>query len=362
MSSSDLFTADYPHGTPTGYDQGCRGGACPGAAQWGLSCKLAKQFSRSDYPYQKLAKAGWGPADIADKLGLIPTATPAKPDTKHATPRKPTDRAALAKALATPPAAWQAVAEAENTVDEQATPAIDEQSAVDEEPAIATAPTPAPTTPKQIRAWAAQNGHTVNAKGTIPKHIVEQYWDAHDPLPEIQPPAINEQPVIDEDTTTPQVDTSAPNEDSTTLDPDATTPLQHIPGPRPDWAHVTLTEDLESARSLAARLWDELATAEQRIEQLELAEIDHCFTAIESNQLVARLREERDEARRERADLRASLEAAVESSELVARLAAERDRAREQLLTAITTTPAHPHDQLIGTDRITITIERNNHR
>lgn len=34
MSTSDLFTADYPHGTVKGYDgldgnEGCRGSACP---------------------------------------------------------------------------------------------------------------------------------------------------------------------------------------------------------------------------------------------------------------------------------------------------------------------------------------------
>jgi hypothetical protein len=96
MSSADLLEDGFPHGTPEGYEQGCRGSACPAGAEYGLSCKTARLKSRSDYQYQRLAKTGATPAQIADALGLVgtsPTATPVKPATAVKKPKPTPDPA-----------------------------------------------------------------------------------------------------------------------------------------------------------------------------------------------------------------------------------------------------------------------------
>ncbi|MGN6693884.1 MAG: Lsr2 family DNA-binding protein [Aquihabitans sp.] len=81
MSSADLWEDGYPHGTVEGYDGGCRGGACPGALDYGMSCKRAKTLSNSDIRYNRLARAGKTPAEIAQALAEQPTtAHPAPPD------------------------------------------------------------------------------------------------------------------------------------------------------------------------------------------------------------------------------------------------------------------------------------------
>lgn len=92
MTAADRLEDGFPHGTADGFDQGCRGGACPAAAEYGLSCKRAKQLSASDYQYQKLARRGLGPAEIALELGLIPegpTTPIAPPPARAPKPPKP---------------------------------------------------------------------------------------------------------------------------------------------------------------------------------------------------------------------------------------------------------------------------------
>lgn len=62
---ADLFEDGYPHGTVEGFNDGCRGGACPGTLEYGLSCKRAHELAAGDFRYSRLAAAGKTPAEIA---------------------------------------------------------------------------------------------------------------------------------------------------------------------------------------------------------------------------------------------------------------------------------------------------------
>ena len=214
MSTADILDDSWPHthGTPDGYDNGCRSSACPAGAEYGLSCKTAKTLWRSDFRYARMHKAGDTVAAIADAFGFVGVDS-------------------------TPP------------------------------------PTPQPT-PADIRAWARDRGYTVAARGLIPASIVEHYWEAHgllDPTPTRTPEPANEPPAA-----------PAPPIDPPTADPTD----------RPDWGRINLEQDLvaaqtridvlasalasqqtaldhalgerDRARSLAARLGDELARSEEQ--------------------------------------------------------------------------------------------------
>ena len=50
MSGVDRLSGDFPHGTPDGYEQGCRGRICPAEGQ---SCQQAKIRFASDYQYRR---------------------------------------------------------------------------------------------------------------------------------------------------------------------------------------------------------------------------------------------------------------------------------------------------------------------
>ena len=54
-----------PHGTPEGYDAGCRGIGCPAGIEHGFSCSRAHLLNVSDYNYGRLRKAGKSVAEIA---------------------------------------------------------------------------------------------------------------------------------------------------------------------------------------------------------------------------------------------------------------------------------------------------------
>lgn len=143
-AAADRLEDSFPHGTPKGYDDGCRGAVCPGADLYGLSCKRAKQLAASDYGYQKLAKRGLTPGEVALELGLIP---------ENPTP------------VLTAPSKRPAKAELAPNPDP-----------------VETAPQPAATpTQSEIRAWARANGIDVNPKGSVRTDVVAAYRSAHDP-------------------------------------------------------------------------------------------------------------------------------------------------------------------------------------
>jgi hypothetical protein len=59
MSSADLFVDGFPHGTPNGYQKGCRSnGVCPAKLESGQSCKEANIRVSRDSVYRALVQSG----------------------------------------------------------------------------------------------------------------------------------------------------------------------------------------------------------------------------------------------------------------------------------------------------------------
>lgn len=356
MSGLDLFVDGFPHGTPEGYDQGCQGGTCPAGVEYGLSCKIAKAKSRGDYQYQKLAKAGTSIPEIADALGLVGTA-PApvkKTATKKPTPTPATvqggvslaDAAEQIKKVASvgsersrkiweETAANMGIAEndvasavdaAEAIAESAPAPASDSATETDSAPEAEDekpkrvwerkrgeekkGPTPqatdapagaeAPATPKpsEIREWARQRGYEVGAKGKLPQHIVDHYWEATGRL----------------DSPTRPKATAAPADPAAESNPDPA-PAVETPTPvavapvekpeRPEWGDVAAAVDVEAARALAVRLEQELALAEQQRDEARneadtLAKdyLDEFTKRSELEERLQRRTEERDTAER----------------------------------------------------------------
>jgi hypothetical protein len=54
VSSADFLVDGFPHGTPAGYDQGCKsGGLCPNKGTDAMTCKEAKSRYNSDASYRR---------------------------------------------------------------------------------------------------------------------------------------------------------------------------------------------------------------------------------------------------------------------------------------------------------------------
>jgi hypothetical protein len=54
VSSADILVDGFPHGTPAGYDQGCKsGGLCPNKGTDAMTCKEAKTRYNSDAAYRR---------------------------------------------------------------------------------------------------------------------------------------------------------------------------------------------------------------------------------------------------------------------------------------------------------------------
>lgn len=245
MSSSDLFVEGYPHGTPQGYDNGCRGGACPTGVEYGLSCKIAHQKASGDYQYQRLVKTGATIPDIADALGLVGTApAPAKTRPTPATAKGGRSLADKPNANAQP-----ATEPSSSAADVTDTRPADEATVGTETIA------PAAPKPGEIRAWAREKGYTVGAKGKIPQHIVDHYWDATGRLAIAPTWDARTPPTVAEDTKPPELDTDRNA-------PDSTSPLPSHPNPVADNSGV------EQARALAVRLEQELAQLQEQYDEM----------------------------------------------------------------------------------------------
>lgn len=323
MSTADLFDETWPHthGTPDGYDHGCKSGACPAGKQYGLSCKTARSLSRSDFKYQRMVRNGATVADVANEFGFVGTLNPApeapkktRPTSKSTTPKekKPVNKPTPATArggrsladtttisveggvipdesvrFGTPdptplmPTTEEA-SQRSRDIWEETAKMLGQTAALGMEkvtPETETEPAPnkegdgetarvEPTT-SEIRAWARDRGYEIGEKGRIPAHIRAHYDDAHrtgDPLPLAAQIAANleqsapEEPVLE--------DEALPEPEAITVEPEPEiTPEPEEAAERPDWGHVALLEDLEtaiaerdSARRWAVRLEQELAS------------------------------------------------------------------------------------------------------
>ncbi|WP_345750092.1 Lsr2 family DNA-binding protein [Microbacterium rhizophilus] len=202
MSSADLFEDGFPHGTPDGYDRGCRGSGCPGQLEWGLSCARAWIASKGDYRYNKLARQGLTPAEIAAELDgrFYPAKTPT-PTEEHTMTTKPAPKPAPPKVKAPAPTPVPDIAAAKADPIETAAANLVElgkahtATSKPAEPETPTAPTqPAELTAAekrernaQIRTWAREKGYTVGLKGPLPVEVIEHYDETHraaEPTPE----------------------------------------------------------------------------------------------------------------------------------------------------------------------------------
>lgn len=376
MSSADLWEDNYPHGTPEGYDGGCKGGACPAGVRYGLSCKIAKSKSNGDVQYRRLVKAGESVPAIADALGLIgsepsaavakkapaPVAAPRpKPAPTPATVKGGVSLADAAASLAQAAAAGSiSISDLAATTDtsEKYIPAEGSPQAKDvwkqtaeilgaatpppaadaeDAPAAAGPSKPAPA-PKsgEIRAWARSKGYDVAATGKLPKYIVDHYWDATGRLTLTDAIAKNLAANKPQDPSPTAADTDSPETETTataadTIEPapaNPTAPDDSTPAPdeqpeaeRPDWGTVAAHVDVEAARNLAVRLEQELARSEEQRTTDRQHQADSLGTA--HNELWA-LRAELD---RRTAELE-------ELSERLSRRTAERVAAEERADTA----------------------------
>ncbi|WP_156759536.1 Lsr2 family protein [Microbacterium karelineae] len=278
--SNAIFDDSITHGTPEGYDAGCRSaGGCPARTDHGLTCAEAKTFDAGNYRYRQLRGRGLSPAEIAAQFDFHDdhaTQTPPAPVSKPATKPKP-------KARPKPPAPTPAPDVPEIDTDtnaaeppEQAEPVRDPREASNAE----------------IRAWARDRGYDVNPTGPVRRGIREHYIEAHTTAADAPRNVPAPDPDLDELTgkrgipTDPEpeaplapggIDTDAieAGVDDVTLEPAKTD--------RPEWADVATSADLtaaqdalalergahvKTARSLALVL-TKWATAQDRIEQLQ---------------------------------------------------------------------------------------------
>ncbi|WP_449408030.1 Lsr2 family DNA-binding protein [Microbacterium maritypicum] len=303
MNTNDLFDDSWPytHGTVQGYDEGgCRASICPAGTEYGLSCKTAKQMSRNNYQYQRLAKEGLTVAEIADRLGLVGTEAAVAPAPKKSragskqptATKKPTPataRGGMSIADAKQPAPGIPVES--DKVTEKYIPLdhpdvtaraeeILQETAEKLAGAETTAPAPKAATTAEVRAWAKDRGYDLKDHGRIPAHIRQHFDEAHaagtaDSITaqiahNLDTAAPTEAPA---DTVTAE---DQPQEPAAAADPDtdldaarAALAAEKI---HPDSATVTLTEDLarvteerDRARRTAVHLEQELARAESEV-------------------------------------------------------------------------------------------------
>ncbi|ROS52950.1 hypothetical protein [Frigoribacterium sp. PhB24] len=78
MSGADLFEDGFPHGTPAGYERGCKGGACPAKVETGQSCRDANVRVASDYGYRRLALSGASVEVLAQPATPVVATVPEK--------------------------------------------------------------------------------------------------------------------------------------------------------------------------------------------------------------------------------------------------------------------------------------------
>jgi len=58
MNGGDRWEDEFPHGTPHGFERGCRGRVCRGGAEYGQSCRAAFTRYAGDAAYRRLVLQG----------------------------------------------------------------------------------------------------------------------------------------------------------------------------------------------------------------------------------------------------------------------------------------------------------------
>jgi len=88
VSGLDLFEDGFPHGTKEGFEQGCKGGACPAAVEGGMTCNQANIRYQGDYGYRKLVDSGATAGEIASHDAALTIRTKAVRDAGKATEKR----------------------------------------------------------------------------------------------------------------------------------------------------------------------------------------------------------------------------------------------------------------------------------
>ncbi|MGX9348134.1 Lsr2 family DNA-binding protein [Microbacterium sp. KNMS] len=181
MSTTDLYAADFPHGTPAGYDNGCRSNtACPAFTEHGMSCATAKTKANGDYTVSRMFARGDDVATIAAHVNGAPapatTLAAALADAQKAKAEK-TTKAKPSKPTPAPKPAPAKPKAPEPEVEPAA--AAEEQPKTAEQVTAVAAKRAPKTRAARIRAWAKDKGYDVPARGTIAREIVEHYNDTH---------------------------------------------------------------------------------------------------------------------------------------------------------------------------------------
>lgn len=344
-TTKPLVDDTFEHGTPEGHTAGCKGDAarCPAEAVHGMSCTTAYVRSTTTPARYFRAKArDPRPAAIARFLGFTPP--PSALDPEPAVARVPAAPSTLEEL---PPAP---VLEAPNLTPD---PEPDPEPVVDlpeEEPAEERGDTVPAVTSREIREWARENGFDVGVTGTIRKEVRDAYTAAHpnSPTP-VASPKLGTTPETAEQLASKRrarlagvglhdscyqvaVELAAERDRARGLaarleaelalrdSPSTESPAPVAPDAepaRPDWGHLQLEHDLtqaiherDEARSLAARLWDELDRLEcTRAEEQAASNAwrrRHADRQDFDSKTIADLTRALTEARTDRAELRSA--------------------------------------------------------
>lgn len=62
--TANVHSPSFPHGSPAGFDAGCRAAACSGAYLSGITCRDAKRRYVGDWTFRRRVDAGMTPRDI----------------------------------------------------------------------------------------------------------------------------------------------------------------------------------------------------------------------------------------------------------------------------------------------------------
>ncbi|WP_221585575.1 hypothetical protein [Microbacterium sp. G2-8] len=284
MSSNIILDETIEHGTPEGYERGCRSnGGCPAGAGHGLTCTRAKRFAAGNYRYRTLRGRGMSPTEIAAELELESERVIPKP-------KKRTKPAASTPAPVVP--------ELDDEHDEHAADSeagSDVETLVPEDFGIDSTD-PRNASNKTIRAWAIERGYDVAPRGRVKDAIREHYIETHTAAPA---PSAAETPAPEDLRATPDDPDGTARAAAAESDTTEAEDLESVAGiltaatrldttkntsnDRPEWATVIASDDVDGLLAELDRYHQRLeaATAEsdQLTRALDLERAAHAATA-----------------------------------------------------------------------------------
>lgn len=97
MNASIIYDPRFPHGTPEGYREGCRGSHCPAE----MSCREVHRRYVGDFRFKRRFDEGMTPAEIAaaEAAEVVKPKPKPKPKRKRRIPGSDPERLALIRSL-----------------------------------------------------------------------------------------------------------------------------------------------------------------------------------------------------------------------------------------------------------------------